>query len=153
MEIKVYRSKSDNERSIISAKESVLFQELLLRNLLALGLHMLVCCEKETTGTASGIGDGLSDFGKCNNHVASQDLHNFAVPGWEKMLDPAILSAVSMLAQDHKHCLKRIRASRQPIKERSRQSDITKILFARCQEDDYDTDVLYALFSALFRNK
>ena len=65
------------------------------------------------------------------------------------LLDPAILSAVSMLAQDHKHCLKRIRASRQPIKERSRQSDITKILFAQCQEDDYDTDVLYALFSAL----
>ena len=30
-----------------------------------------------------------------------------------------------------------------------RQSDITKILFARYQEDDYDTDVLYALFSAL----
>ena len=78
-----------------------------------------------------------------------EDLYTFAVPGWEKMLDPAILSAVSMLAQDHKHCLKRIRASRQPIKERSRQSDITKILFARCQEDDYDTDVLYALFSAL----
>ena len=65
------------------------------------------------------------------------------------MLDPAILSAVSMLAQDHKHCLKRIRASRQPIKERSRQRNITKILFARCQEDNYDTDTLYALFSAL----
>lgn len=72
-----------------------------------------------------------------------EDLYTFAVPGWEKMLDPAILSAVSMPAQNHKHCLKRIRASRQPIKERSRQSDITKILFARCQEDDYDTDVLY----------
>ena len=77
------------------------------------------------------------------------DLYTFAVPGWEKRLDPTILSAVTALAQDYKHCLQRIRASRQPIKERSRQSDISKILFARCQEDDYDTDTLYALFSAL----
>ena len=77
------------------------------------------------------------------------DLYTFAVPGWEKKLDPTILSAISALAQDYKHCLQRIRASSQPIKERSRQSDIAKILFARCQEDDYDTDTLYALFSAL----
>ena len=77
------------------------------------------------------------------------DLYTFAIPGWEKKLDPAILSAISALAQDYKHCLRRIRASRQPIKERSRQSDIVKILFARCQEDAYDTDTLYALFSAL----
>lgn len=77
------------------------------------------------------------------------NLYTFAVPGWEKKLDPAILSAVSALAQDYKHCLRRIRASRQPIRERSRQSDISKILFARCQEDDYDTDILYALFSVL----
>jgi len=77
------------------------------------------------------------------------DLYTFAVPGWEKKLDPTILSAVSALAQDYKHCLQRIRASRQSIKERARQSDIAKILFARCQEDDYDTDTLYALFSAL----
>ncbi|MBQ8358905.1 MAG: hypothetical protein IJX37_03165 [Oscillospiraceae bacterium] len=54
-----------------------------------------------------------------------------------------------ILAQDYKHCLQRIRASRQLIKERSRQSDIAKILFARCHEDDCDTDTLYALFSAI----
>ena len=77
------------------------------------------------------------------------DLYTFAVPGWEKKLDPVILSAVSALAQDYKHCLRRIRASRQPVKERTRQSDIAKILFARCQEDEYDTEALYALFSAL----
>jgi hypothetical protein len=77
------------------------------------------------------------------------ELYTFAVPGWEKKLDPTILSAVTALAQDYKHCLQRIRASRQPIKERSRQSDIAKILFARCQEDVYDADTLYALFSAL----
>jgi hypothetical protein len=77
------------------------------------------------------------------------ELYTFSVPGWEKKLDPTILSAVTALAQDYKHCLQRIRASRQPIKERSRQSDIAKILFARCQEDVYDADTLYALFSAL----
>lgn len=77
------------------------------------------------------------------------DLYTFAELGWEKKLDSLILSAVTALAQDYKHCLRRIRASRQPIKERARQSDIAKILFARCQEDDYDTDTLYALFSAL----
>ncbi len=77
------------------------------------------------------------------------DLYTFAERGWEKQLDRSILSAVSALAQDYKHCLQRIRASRRPIKERARQSDIAKILFARGQEDDYDTDTLYALFSAL----
>ncbi len=77
------------------------------------------------------------------------DLYTFAEPGWEKKLNTSILSAVSALAQDYQHCLRRIRASRQPIRERARQSDIAKILFARCQEDDYDTDTLYALFSAL----
>lgn len=77
------------------------------------------------------------------------DLYTFAVPGWEKKLDPAILSAVSVLAQDYQHCLRRIRASRKPIRERARHSDISKILFARCQEDDCDTDTLYTLFSSL----
>lgn len=77
------------------------------------------------------------------------DLYTFAVPGWEKELDADILSAVSALAQDYRHCLRRIRASRQPIQERARQGDVEKILFSRCQEDDYDTDALYALFSSL----
>lgn len=81
------------------------------------------------------------------------DLYTFAVPGWEKKLNPTILSAVTALAQDYKHCLRRIRASRQPIKERARESDVAKILFARCQEDDYDTDTLYALFSVLSQER
>ena len=81
------------------------------------------------------------------------DLYTFAERGWEKQLDGAVLSAVSALAQDYKHCLQRIRASRRPIKERARQSDIAKILFARGQEDDYDTDILYALFSALSKEQ
>ncbi len=77
------------------------------------------------------------------------DLYTFAVPGWEQALDEKILAQISSLAQDYKHSLQRIRASRRPIKERARQSDISKILFSRGQEDTYDTDTLYALFSAL----
>lgn len=61
---------------------------------------------------------------------------------------PVILSAVTALAQDYTHCLQRIRASRKPITKRARQRDIESILFSRGQED-VDTDVLYALFSAI----
>lgn len=77
------------------------------------------------------------------------DLYTFAEPGWETKLNAAILSTVSALAQDYQHCLQRIRASRQPIRECAQQSDIAKILFAGCREDDYNTDTLYALFSTL----
>lgn len=81
------------------------------------------------------------------------ELYSFAVPGWEQKLDSSTLSAVSALAQDYKHCLRRIRASRQPIKDKSRQSDIERILYSRGQEDDYDTDSMYALFSALSQER
>lgn len=81
------------------------------------------------------------------------ELYTFAAPGWELKLDSAILSAVSALAQDYKHCLRRIRASRQPVKDRSRQRDIERILYSRGQENSYDTDAMYALFSALSQGR
>lgn len=77
------------------------------------------------------------------------ELYSFATSGWEEQLDKSILSAVAALAQDYKHCLQRICASRSPIREKKRESDISKILFTRCQDEDYDTDTLYALFSGL----
>lgn len=77
-------------------------------------------------------------------------LYTFASePGWTSALDPSILSAVKELTADYEHCLRRIRASGRPIADRARQSDICGILFSRGQEDQYDTDVLYAQFSAL----
>lgn len=54
-----------------------------------------------------------------------------------------------MLAQDYKHCLQRIRASRKPIQQRLRQSDIERILYSRGQEENIDSETLYAIFSAL----
>lgn len=77
-------------------------------------------------------------------------LYDFASkPGWEKDLDSTILSAVTALADDYDHCLRRIRASRKMISDRAKETDIRSILFSRGQEDVYDTDVLYALFSTL----
>ena len=85
---------------------------------------------------------------KTRRKSASQ-LYTFAAEkGWEKQLDPNILSSVKRLAQDYKHCLQRIRASRKPITQKLRQSDIERILYSRGQEE-YDSDTLYAIFSAL----
>lgn len=81
------------------------------------------------------------------------ELYTFATPGWEQELDSLILSTVSALAQDYRHCLRRIRASRQPVKNRSRQGDIERILYSRGQEEDYDADFLYALFSGLSQDR
>lgn len=64
-------------------------------------------------------------------------------------LDPSILSSVNTLAQDYKHCLQRIRASRKPIAQKLRQSDIERILYSRGQEEAVDPEALYAIFSAL----
>ena len=77
-------------------------------------------------------------------------LYTFASEiGWEKQLDANLLSSVNELAQDYKHCLQRIRASRKPISQRLRQSDIERILYSRGQEEEFDSEALYAIFSAL----
>ena len=77
-------------------------------------------------------------------------LYTFAAErGWERKLDANILSSVNALAQDYKHCLQRIRASRKPIQQKLRQSDIERILYSRGQEEDVDPETLYAIFSAL----
>ena len=53
-----------------------------------------------------------------------------------------------MLA-DYEACLSRIRACRVAPKEKKRKSDIERILFARGQEELWDTDELYAQFGQL----
>lgn len=64
-----------------------------------------------------------------------------------------ILSAITTLTADYDHCLRRIRASRKPIRDRAKQTDIRNILFSRGQENVYDTDVLYARFSTLSQER
>lgn len=81
-------------------------------------------------------------------------LYGFATkPGWKNDLDSTILAAVTALADDYDHCLRRIRASRKMISDRAKETDIRNILFSRGQEDMYDTDVLYALFSTLSQER
>ena len=68
---------------------------------------------------------------------------------WKERLDSNTLSAISALLRDYEACLSRIRASRVPIRDKQRKSDIDRILYARGQEDTYDSDELYALFQQL----
>ncbi|WP_419011762.1 RNA dependent RNA polymerase [Dysosmobacter sp.] len=69
--------------------------------------------------------------------------------GWKKQLDENILSSVSALLWDYEHCLSRIRACRAPVKGQQRKTDIDRILYARGQEEVYDSDELYAFFQQL----
>ncbi len=62
-------------------------------------------------------------------------------------LDKKKLSRISALLDDYEHCLRRIRNNRNRSDIPERKSDIERILFMRGQENDYDTDELYALFT------
>lgn len=79
-----------------------------------------------------------------------EELFSFArQPDWREQLDSDKLAAVDALLQDYDACLSRIRACRVPVKEKKRKSDVERILYARGQEDAYDSDELYALFGSL----
>ena len=47
------------------------------------------------------------------------------------------------MLKDYERCLSRIRACRVPVRHRQKKSDIERILYARGQEDLYDSDELY----------
>jgi len=68
---------------------------------------------------------------------------------WKKQLNENILSSVSALLWDYVHCLSRIRACRTPAKGQQRKADIDRMLYARGQEELYDSDQLYAFFQQL----
>ena len=80
------------------------------------------------------------------------ELFTFAVKtDWKDSLDADDLSSVGFLLQQYEAVLSRIRACRAPIKNKSRQNDIDRILYSRGhgQEDVIDSDALYAEFSKL----
>ncbi len=78
------------------------------------------------------------------------ELFTFAKrPDWKERLDKPTLDAVAALLADYEGCLTRIRGCRAPINKRRRQSDIERIFYGRGQEDDYDSEMLYAVFSEL----
>lgn len=72
-----------------------------------------------------------------------------AEPDWKEKLDSNILTAISALLRDYEACLSRVRACRAPIRHKAKQSDIDRILYSRGQEELYDSDTLYAVFSEL----
>lgn len=79
-----------------------------------------------------------------------KELFSFArQPDWKEQLNSDKLAAVDALLRDYDACLSRIRACRAPAKEKKRKSDVERILYARGQEDEYDSDELYALFGSL----
>ena len=79
-----------------------------------------------------------------------EELFSFArQPDWKEQLNSDKLAAVDALLRDYDACLSRIRACRVPVKEKKRKSDVERILYARGQEDEYDSDELYALFGSL----
>ncbi|MBQ2427185.1 MAG: hypothetical protein II264_01680 [Ruminococcus sp.] len=78
------------------------------------------------------------------------ELFTFAVkPDWKEQLDANILSSVGNILRQYEAVLSRIRACRAPIKNKSRQNDIDRVLYSRGQEDVIDSDALYAEFSKL----
>lgn len=84
--------------------------------------------------------------------TAAQDseLFKFAVDeGWQNKLNRELLSDIGSLLSDYERCLQRICASRSVVSNRNRQRDVDRILFSRGQEEVYDSDELYALFSQL----
>ena len=82
--------------------------------------------------------------------VPDSDLFAFAeAADWKDRLDPASLSSAESLIRDYEACLSRIRACRAPIGQKTKQSDIDRILFARGQEEEWDSDSLYAVLSEI----
>ena len=78
------------------------------------------------------------------------ELFAFAVkPDWKDQLDSNILSSVANLLRQYEAVLSRIRAGRAPIKNKTRQNDIDRILYSRGQEEVIDSDALYAELSKL----
>ena len=78
------------------------------------------------------------------------ELFTFAQqPDWKEHLDGEILEQISALLRDYEACLSRIRACRVEPSEKKRKSDIARILFARGQEELWDTDELYAQLGSL----
>jgi len=86
------------------------------------------------------------------NPQSAKDCELFAfakTSGWKERLDQDTLADISALLRDYEACLSRIRACRVPVRDKQRKLDIDRILYARGQEDVFDSDELYALFQQL----
>ena len=65
---------------------------------------------------------------------------------WRDRLDPALMERMTSIIQTYESALLRCRLRNNGNAEMKRRNDISRILFARGQEDLYDVDELYAAF-------
>ena len=80
----------------------------------------------------------------------SAELFTFARhPNWKDNLDPSLFQPIHELIDTYNHCLRRIRSHKHPTPGNSKRRDIDRILTMRDQENAYDTDSLYALFTGI----
>ena len=80
----------------------------------------------------------------------SAELFTFARhPNWKDNLDLSLFPPIRELIDTYDHCLRRIRSHKHPTPGNSKQRDIDRILTMRDQENAYDTDSLYALFTGM----
>ena len=68
---------------------------------------------------------------------------------WKENLDPSLFEPIRKLIDTYDSCLRRIRSYKHPIPGNSKRRDIDRILTMRDQENAYDTDSLYALFTGM----
>ncbi len=80
----------------------------------------------------------------------ASELFSFAKhPKWEEALDPDLFAPIKELIDTYDRCLRRIRSSSHPTPNNSKKKDIDRILVMRDQEDRYNSENLYALFSEI----
>lgn len=80
----------------------------------------------------------------------SSELFTFAKhPNWQDSLDMALFEPIKELIDTYDRCLRRIRSNSHPTPSNSKKKDIDRILMIRDQEDTYDSESLYALFTEI----
>ena len=80
----------------------------------------------------------------------SSELFTFAKsPNWQDNLDAALFEPIKELIDTYDRCLRRIRSNSHPTPSNSKKKDIDRILMIRDQEDTYDSESLYALFTEI----
>lgn len=68
---------------------------------------------------------------------------------WKDNLNPSLFEPIRELIDTYDRCLRRIRSHKHPTPGNSKRRDIDRILTMRDQENAYDTDSLYALFTGI----
>ena len=80
----------------------------------------------------------------------SSELFTFAKsPNWQDSFDTALFEPIKELIDTYDSCLRRIRSNSHPTPSNSKKKDIDRILMIRDQENTYDSESLFALFTEI----